>query len=68
MIYRNDLINKKIEDEGLTIEGLAEMADLNKNTIVKVRDGKEIKVTTLRKVADTLNIPMNELFEEKQPA
>lgn len=67
--YRTDLINGVFGPDGLTNEVAAELSDLNKNTISKIRSGKDVKISSLRSFARAAKIPLPKLFEPKdEPA
>ena len=54
--------------KGLTQEKLARLADISNNTLVKIEMGmaKEPTITTVRKIADALNISIDELVGRKR--
>ena len=54
--------------KGLTQEKLARLADISNNTLVKNEIGmaKEPTITTVRKIADALNISIDELVGRKR--
>jgi len=53
--------------KGLSQEKLARLADISNNTLVKIEMGmaKEPTITTVRKIADALNISIDELVRGK---
>lgn len=54
--------------KGLTQEKLARLADISHNTLVKIEMGmaKEPTITTVRKIADALNVSIDELVGRKK--
>ena len=61
-IYRNDLIRGKISQLGYTAQTFADAANLNHNTVSRLREGRDVKVSTLVKAAETLRMTMDEIF------
>lgn len=65
------MMNLKISriKKGLSQKQLAEILGMSPSTICRLETGKknisELKVSTLNKIADTLEIPVNELLEGK---
>lgn len=63
-MYRIDLINAAMGAKRLTNESLGELTGLSAKTISFVRNGdSNVKLPTLRAVADALGLSMQELFE-----
>lgn len=60
-------IKRLRKKKGLTQEKLARMADIANNTLVKIEMGmaKEPTITTMRKIADALNMSIDELVGRK---
>ena len=58
-----DNIKRLRKKKGLTQEKLARMADIANNTLVKIEMGmaKEPTITTIRKIADALDISIDEI-------
>ena len=58
-----DNIKRLRKRKGLTQEKLARMADIANNTLVKIEMGmaKEPTITTIRKIADALDISIDEI-------
>jgi transcriptional regulator with XRE-family HTH domain len=56
-------IKKARKKKGLTQEKLARLADISNNTLVKIEMGmaKEPTITTIGKIADALNVSIDEL-------
>jgi len=56
-------IKKARKKKGLTQEKLARLADISNNTLVKIEMGmaKEPTITTIAKIADALNVSIDEL-------
>lgn len=56
-------IKKMRKKKGLTQEKLARLADISNNTLVKIEMGmaKESTITTIIKIADALNVSLDEL-------
>lgn len=68
MTYRNDLIKGKMAQLGISVEKLAEMTGLAPNTISKVRQGLDARLSTLSTIADALDMPLAELFADREAA
>jgi transcriptional regulator with XRE-family HTH domain len=47
---------------GLTIQQLSELTTLHKNTIQRAETGHNISVLTLIEIANSLELPLKELF------
>lgn len=60
-------IRKIRKKKGLSQEKLARLADISNNTLVKIEMGmaKEPTITTVRKIADALNVSIDELVGRK---
>ena len=58
-----DNIKRLRKRKGLTQEKLARMADIANNTLVKIEMGmaKEPTITTIRKIADALDVSIDEI-------
>jgi transcriptional regulator with XRE-family HTH domain len=58
-----DNIKRLRKKKGLTQEKLARMADIANNTLVKIEMGmaKEPTITTIRKIADALDVSIDEI-------
>ena len=56
-------IKRLRKKKGLTQEKLARMADIANNTLVKIEMGmaKEPTITTMRKIADALDVSIDEI-------
>lgn len=68
-MYRVDLILAEMERQRLSRAALAVKAQLNVNTVSAICSGKEhVEVPTLERLADTLGLTMQQLFEPKQIA
>ena len=65
-MYRNDKIKDKQAEKGWTNEELAARARVNVNTISAVRTGKPVRSVTLETIAETLGLPMVEVYEQKR--
>ncbi len=63
--YRYDLINAAMGARRLTNEDVARLSRLNVNSISKIRNGGEVRVGNLKKVADALGLEMSVLFTTK---
>lgn len=62
-MYRADLINAAMGKGRLTNEQVAEKAGVSPKVVSAIRNGKEnIELPSLRKVADALELTMEELF------
>ena len=63
------MINLKISriKKGLSQKQLAEILGMSPSTICRIETGKkevsDLKVSTLNKIANTLDVPLNELLE-----
>ncbi len=56
-MYRTDVINAAIEEQGKTNESLAHAAGLSHATISAIRNGEEnIRLLSLKKAANALNL------------
>ncbi len=66
---KNQLINsnRSQRKKGLTQEKLALLTDVSNNTLVKIEMGmaKEPTITTMAKIADALNVSIDELVGRK---
>jgi transcriptional regulator with XRE-family HTH domain len=68
-MYRDDLIRAEMGRQNLARATLAEKAGLNINTVYAICRGKEhVEVPTLAKVAESLGLTMQQLFEPKPEA
>lgn len=65
-IYRTDLLRLRLAELNWTQEKLAEVSQLNPNTISKIMAGGIVKVDTLNAVANALQIPLSDLFQTEQ--
>lgn len=63
--YRDDLIRAAQAALKKTNEELAELSGLSVGTISAIRNGGDARVSSLRKVASALGVPMQQLFEPK---
>jgi transcriptional regulator with XRE-family HTH domain len=63
-----DNIKRLRKKKGLTQEKLARMADIANNTLVKIEMGmaKEPTITTVIKIADALEVSVDELVGRKK--
>ena len=61
------IIRKRRKELGLTIEQLAEKADVSDGLISLIERGKlkDIKISNLIKITDALNIKLSNLFTEQ---
>lgn len=65
-MYRHDLIRAEMGRQNLSRAALAEKARLNVRTVSDICRGKEhVEVPTLEKVAHSLGISMQQLFEPR---
>ena len=56
-MYRADLINTAMEEQGKTNESLAHAAGLSHATISAIRNGEEnVRLLSLKKTANALNL------------
>ncbi len=60
-------IRKIRKKKGLSQEKLARLADISNNTLVKIEMGmaKEPTITTVRKIAEALDVSIDELVGRK---
>jgi transcriptional regulator with XRE-family HTH domain len=65
-MYRTDLINAAMGAKRLTNDSLGEMAGIAPKTVSGVRNGDpNVKLPTLKAVADALGLTLEQLFESK---
>lgn len=65
-MYRTDLINGEMGAQRLTNETLADKADVAVRTVSAVRNGDpNVKLPTLKAIADALGLSMQALFTPK---
>ena len=63
-MYRADLIRAEMGRQNLSRAALAARSHLNVNTVAAICRGKErVEVPTLARVADSLGLTMQQLFE-----
>lgn len=68
-MYRADLIRAEMGRQNLSRAALAAKSRLNVNTVGAICRGKErVEVPTLARVADSLGLTMQQLFEPEQRA
>lgn len=69
-MYRADLINTAMEEQGKTNESLAHAAGLSHATISAIRNGEEnVRLLSLKKAANALNLRIEIHFVPKsEPA
>lgn len=68
-MYRDDLIRAELEKQKLSRAALAVKAGLNVNTVSAICRGKEhVEVPTLERVAESLGLTMQQLFEPRSAA
>lgn len=66
-MYRADLIRAEMGKQNLSRAALAAKARLNVNTVAAICRGKEhVEVPTLERVAESLGLTMQQLFEPEQ--
>jgi transcriptional regulator with XRE-family HTH domain len=68
MRYRNDLIKGKMAQLDISVEQLAEKTELAINTIINVRKGGNVTVETLAVIAESLQLPLDQLFRQEGAA
>ncbi len=63
-----DNIKRIRKKSGFTLEKLARLANISNNTLVKIEMGmaKEPTITTIQKLADALDISIDELVGRKR--
>ena len=64
-MYRDDKIRGRQAELGLSVEEVAERADVDKNTVSAIRNGKDVRESSLRKVVTALGLTMAEVYEPK---
>lgn len=65
-MYRDDKIRAAMGAKDWSIEILAEKSGVGVQTISLIRKGgANVKLETMKKVADALGIPMADLFEKR---
>lgn len=65
-MYRADLINIAMEEQGKTNESLAHAAGLSHATISAIRNGEEnVRLLSLKRTADALNLRVEIHFVPK---
>jgi transcriptional regulator with XRE-family HTH domain len=67
-MYRNDKIRGKQAELGLSVEDLAERAGVNPNTVSAIRNGKDVRESSLRKVVTALGLSMADVYEQREEA
>lgn len=68
-MYRADLIRAEMGRQNLSRSALAAKSCLNVNTVAAICRGKErVEVPTLERVAKSLGLTMQQLFEPEQRA
>lgn len=66
-MYRADLIRAEMGRQNLSRAALAAKSHLNVNTVAAICRGKErVEVPTLARVAKSLGLSMQQLFEPEQ--
>lgn len=64
-MYNTELINEAMGKKRLTNEALAELSNVSVATVSYVRNGRtEIKLETLKKIADALELRLSDLFTQ----
>lgn len=53
-------IDLKRREKGLSVSKLCNLADINRSTYYKIRTSEDIKLSTLRKLFDVLDLNMAE--------
>jgi transcriptional regulator with XRE-family HTH domain len=67
-MYRNDKIRGKQAELGLSVDQLAERAEVNPNTVSAIRNGKSVTTDSLEKVINALGLDPAEVFTRKAEA
>jgi len=57
-------IKQYLTENGLTVEALAEIVDIDKATIYRHLNGQKFKLTTARKYAEALGLPLERLLSQ----
>lgn len=63
--YRADIIRAEMGRHNISLEKLAELAGVTRQTVRAIRGGADTRVSTLRAIADALKIDMSDLFSEE---
>lgn len=57
------------QSKGMSLRMLADISGTSKESIINLETGRtDPKLSTLLAIADALNVPLAELFDEPQPA
>jgi transcriptional regulator with XRE-family HTH domain len=65
-MYRDDLLRSAAAVQNRNISNVAELTGLTRVTVSLILKGKpDIKLPTLKVVADALGVSMHDLFEER---
>lgn len=68
-MYRNDLIKGAMAEKGLRVEDVARESGLSTTTVSFIRSGDpNVKLQSLKAVAEVVGLTMPQLFEPKQEA
>lgn len=65
LIFIGALIREYRFSEGWTQEMLSEYCNLSRNTISRAENGGNVSVLTILEIADTLDIKLNDLFDDQ---
>lgn len=60
-IYRNDLIKGKMAELGKTTDDFK----VHRNTVSNIRNGADVKISTLKSVVEELDLSLVEIFTPK---
>lgn len=64
---RQDILKRLMEVKGIKNQQLSDMTGLSKYEICKLRNSsKRVKISTLRVVANALNVPVGLLTKDKE--
>ena len=68
--YRDDKIRAAMAVQFLSAAELAERLEMSPITVRQIRDGKAVnpELTSLKKIAEALELSLAELFEEQEAA
>lgn len=63
MVVNTRKMNKVLEDSGLKLQYIARKVGVTRQTMTRVRTGKEVRPITICKVAEALGCSVNDLID-----
>lgn len=64
VVHLGEMIRQKRDEKGFTLQQLADMMQIEKSNLIRLEKGRtNPTIKTLKSVADSLNIPLKELFD-----